>query len=134
VRIRVALNKDWLGRWLPVAIWMAVIFFLSAQRTLLNVSQHWLEDLINSAGHLTEYSILSFLLARAYNGTRARIVIVVFVALLYALSDEWHQSFVPGRDASVIDLFVDALGTLIGSVIWTRRHKAVLPHDVTSNP
>jgi VanZ family protein len=46
------------------------------------------------------------------------------VAILYGLSDEWHQSFVPGRTPDVWDLVVDAIGALtgIGIAIGVARH------------
>jgi VanZ family protein len=39
-------------------------------------------------------------------------------AVLYGLSDEVHQSFIPGRDASVGDVVADALGALLGAAAW----------------
>lgn len=46
-------------------------------------------------------------------------ILALFLAIAYALSDEWHQSFVPGRSATLSDVMVDASGSLIGLLlIW----------------
>lgn len=46
-------------------------------------------------------------------------ILALFMAIAYALSDEWHQSFVPGRSATLSDVMVDASGSLIGLLlIW----------------
>jgi VanZ family protein len=123
-----ALNRQIIGLWGPVALWMSVIYALSARSTLLEMDNRILEFLVHSAAHVTEYVVLGFLLARALRveNTRQRLAIGFLVAMLYALSDEWHQSFVPGRDASLLDLTMDALGILIGGTIWMRRHKDVV--------
>lgn len=113
--------KTLLGRWLPVAVWMGVIYFLSAQSTLPTLNVGWLDEVLRIAGHFSEYAVLGFLMARAFIGdgeaSKLKLTTVITFAVLYALSDEWHQSFVPGRDASVLDVGVDALGVMFASVI-----------------
>ena len=117
--------NGWLGRWLPVAAWMAFIFFLSAQPSLPSPEEDWLEELLNIAGHFTVYVVLALLVSRATapdgHVSKWRMILVIGWCAAYALSDEWHQSFVPRRDASAFDLAVDVLGVLGGLMVYVSR-------------
>ena len=119
--------NGWLGRWLPVAAWMALIFFLSAQPMLPSSGEDWLDDLIHVVSHFVEYAVLAVLVSRAIlagnKWTRERLALVLSWCVIYALGDEWHQSFVPGRDASVFDLAVDVVGVLGGMMVYVSRMK-----------
>ena len=70
--------------------------------------------------HLFEYLPLGFLMCRAIKNTNNKIslkrscVLSIVLVILYAGSDEFHQSFVVGRDASLLDLFFDGVGSVIG--------------------
>ena len=129
--------------WLPAIVWMAVIFLgstdmLSAAHTsrFLVPFLRWLDPQISLAAlnaiqfgirklaHLTEYAILAALLWRALRGgTRwqVKMSILFFVAwiacAIFAASDEFHQSFVPSRTSSPIDVMIDVTGALIGLAI-----------------
>jgi len=73
--------------------------------------------------HLTEYAILGFLAARAFRTSpvaaiRARwFLISVALIVVYALFDEYHQSFVPSRTASIFDSLIDMVGGLTALLI-----------------
>ena len=66
------------------------------------------------------------LLAAAYlhgltNGkrvTRLQYILAVCLATLYSVSDEFHQSFTPGRSPSIADVLIDAIGAVIGLGLW----------------
>jgi VanZ family protein len=66
--------------------------------------------------HLALYGVLGATLAWGHvsSGRRLPHVLLVLAGLLYGVSDEWHQSFVPGRQPSVGDFAADGLGTLVG--------------------
>ncbi len=66
---------------------------------------------------MTEYAVLAVLLVRALG----REAPVLALGVLYAASDELHQSFVRGRHASPIDVAIDTVGLLIGLLVWRRR-------------
>ncbi|MGH2562549.1 MAG: VanZ family protein [Thermomicrobiales bacterium] len=106
-------------RWLPSVFWMSLIFLLSAQERLPRPSGIS-PDIQALAGHFGAYAILALLLlgALAHLGwsfaTRAAIAFVV--AVLYGVSDEIHQSFVPGRDPSAFDVGIDALGAAVALI------------------
>ena len=105
-------------RWLPPIIWAGIIFAFSSLPQF-NVSQFILWDfLAKKAAHLSEYAILFVLIFRAYRGKWAP---SYFLLALFALSDEFHQKFVPGRTATLLDIGFDLTGASIASyIIWKR--------------
>ena len=106
--------------WGPVLGWMGFIFWLSSQPDVPSLSTRWLDALVKNGGHIFLYAVLAALLDRAWRldglSPRERAPRVLLVTFLYALSDEWHQSFVPGRDPSLLDLLFDLSGALL--VLW----------------
>jgi VanZ family protein len=100
--------------WLPVVAWAALIFALSSIPDLGTGLGGW--DLaFRKAAHLAEYAVLGALLARALYNTIAGWAWLSWVAgTAYAASDELHQHFVPGRQASALDLAIDAVGVAVG--------------------
>jgi VanZ family protein len=88
---------------------------------------------VRKLGHLTEYGILAVVLHRAIAHGRARwtirvVIVVLGVVLLYAASDEFHQSFVATRTPSVWDVLLDTTGAALvlalkaaGEQRWRRR-------------
>jgi VanZ family protein len=107
-------------RWAAVIAWMGVIFFLSAQSKLPDLTPG-LPGLEEIGGHLTAYGVLAGLLWWALRGTRVRYPATwaLVLAVLYGATDEFHQSFVPGRDMSLSDLMVDLIGASAALLIIT---------------
>ena len=107
--------------WLPVIICAILIFYLSSVTGKDMPGLFTGQDII---GHLTEYAILALLLSRAlkvYNpqlSYNKRILWVFVIALIYAVSDEFHQSFVAGRDSSGFDVSLDVIGRLMGAFLY----------------
>lgn len=92
--------------------WMAVIFGLSAQpKNEIPVFGAW-DLLVKKGGHMLEYAVLAWLWHRAW-GQRST-WLAWGLAVVYAASDEFHQSFVPGRHAQWADVGVDAVGAALG--------------------
>lgn len=99
-------------RWLPAIAWMAVIFGLSS------VPGSNLPGRFGTAAHFATYAILGGLLVlplRPNRSTGAAIAIAVILASAYAITDEFHQSFVPMRTPDVADWGVDTLGSFAGA-------------------
>ncbi len=83
--------------------------------------------------HGTSYTVLGFLLMRALAGGHLRamtwslVLLATVTGSLYGISDEFHQSFIPGRHPSVSDVIADTVGALTGAVAgaalgaWLRR-------------
>jgi hypothetical protein len=95
-------------RWLPAIAWAALIFALSGIPTLSTGLGLW-DVVLRKLAHATEYAILAALLLRAMRELPAWALSVV-----YAVSDELHQSFVPGRNGAVLDVMIDAIGVVVG--------------------
>jgi VanZ family protein len=124
-----------------VLMWMTLIFCASTGAGAPKVSSYilrpllyWLDptmspetfDLIHTCtrkmGHLTEYAGLGYLTFRmarreplwSQKSVAAQFGIALLICALYASSDEFHQSFVPTRHSSVIDVLIDTTGAAIG--------------------
>ena len=115
-----------LGLWAPPVALMAAIFALSAQPDLS--SGLGTADLIlRKIAHMAEYGLLVFLWWRALrtlSAGRAAVAAAVAISLLYAASDEYHQSFVEGRHGSPLDVAIDAVGMAAVAWLLTRRERA----------
>ncbi len=101
--------------WLPVVAWAALIFVLSAQPDLSTGLGTW-DLVLRKLAHLAEYAILGALLLRAV----VERVPALVAGVAYAVSDEIHQSFVPGRLGAPLDVAIDAVGVACGVVLWNR--------------
>lgn len=100
--------------WLPVVAWAALIFVASSVSGASTGLGVW-DEVLRSLAHFGEYAVLGILLTRAVPAAAA-----VPLGVLYAVSDEVHQSFVPGRAATVTDVAIDAAGVLAGVLAWRR--------------
>jgi len=107
-----------LTHWLPVVLWAALIFTLSSIPHLGTDLGTW-DLILRKCAHVTEYAVLAFLLARAIG----REAPALALGVLYAASDEFHQSFVRGRHASPVDVAIDTVGLLIGIYVWRRLER-----------
>jgi VanZ family protein len=98
----------------PLA-WMGLIFYLSAQQSV----GPELPGFTRVIAHFSVYAVLAALWAVALGpaiGRRAAFAAAAAISFLYAVSDEIHQSYVPGRDSDPFDVLVDCAG--IGFAIW----------------
>jgi VanZ family protein len=108
--------------WLPPAVWMVLIFILSAQPALPHYPDTLLDTILKKAAHVIEYGILAFLLWRALSRgqgalSRSALVTAFVVSVLYAVSDEYHQTFVPGRNGRLVDVGIDVVGALVALLV-----------------
>lgn len=137
--------------WLPVLLWMGLIFgastdVLSSQHTsrvigpilrwmkpdISDETVHNIQVVVRKSGHLSEYAVLALLLYRAIRRTFAARNVDVWclrsaiwawsIATVYAATDEWHQSFVPSRGSSVHDVIIDSTGAALGLCLAYRWH------------
>jgi VanZ family protein len=137
--------------WVPVLLWMGFIYWMStgvfsSEKTSLIIEPvlyflmpsiapgkvALIHGVIRKLGHLAEYFILGILLFRAFRRDSKELMnwrwvfYSVLVVVLYAASDEFHQSFVSVRTASIVDVGIDSLGGVLAqgaSVIWRRRRQ-----------
>ena len=100
-----------------IALWpllvAATIFFASSHsRVAAPPIAHF-----DKLAHFSVYGLLATLLARRGNGPRA-IAFALLITSLYGASDEWHQSFVPGRSCDVFDWLADTLGGALAIALY----------------
>jgi VanZ family protein len=98
--------------WAPVVVWAGVIFALSSIPSLSTGLGVW-DEILRKGAHLTEYAILGLLLMRALG----RELPALALGVAYAVTDEIHQHFVPGRHASPFDVAFDAAGVALGLLV-----------------
>jgi len=141
-----------LRRWTIVLIWMALIFSASGDRSSFQHSSRYLEPLlrwlfphlpdpqmekavffVRKCAHFGEYAILAILVWRALHKARTAegqaqgwdwktAWLTLALVIAYAISDEVHQHFVPSRQASVVDVFIDSAGACSGlACVWVVR-------------
>jgi VanZ family protein len=100
---------------------MALIFILSAQPGLRVTEDASVDRPIRTIAHLGTFGLLGALLFRAFLTGRRRparaAAYAAIVAVIYAVSDELHQAFVPDRTGRAQDVVVDAIGAAVGIVV-----------------
>ena len=101
--------------WLPVVAWAALIFGLSSVSDLGTGLGTW-DLVLRKLAHAGEFAVLGALLLRATGSARAAFA----GGVAYAVSDELHQHFVPGRVGSPLDVAIDAVGVALGVLLWRR--------------
>jgi len=104
---------SFLRQWLPVLAWAGVIFAFSSIPSLGTELGTW-DLLLRKVAHLAEYAVLGALLLR----TVGIPVVALTISMLYAVSDEVHQTFVTGRHGSPVDIVIDTAGLVIGLAAW----------------
>ena len=114
------MSSSFVRLWLPVFGWAALIFALSSVPDLGTGLGGW-DLVLRKVAHTTEYAVLGTLLVRA----TGRGGIAFALGALYAVSDEVHQTLVPGRMGAPLDVVIDTVGVACGVVLYqtirTRR-------------
>jgi len=115
-------SKHWV-RHLPAVVWMALIFGLSSQQEFPSPGGLSLE-LQAVVAHLALFGTLALLITFAFDHLQHSTLefdsLVIVVVTLYGISDEIHQSFVPGRSTTFFDVIVDCLGAILALVALRR--------------
>jgi VanZ family protein len=111
-----------LVRWLFLLLWMGLIFYVSAQPDLSLHPEEMMDLIIRKSAHMAEYGILAGLVwwASPKGGERDLRCVCLYAFIfsgLYAVSDEVHQVFVPGRTARLLDVGFDLLGALVALLL-----------------
>lgn len=116
--------KSNLSLWLPVGIWMGIIFGLSSQPHLPSVPVLGAIVWGDKIEHAIAYAVGGWLIWRALGemlfGWR-RVIIAILIAAAYGMSDEIHQHFIPPRAFDMLDWAADIFGSAIAAVTLTLR-------------
>jgi VanZ family protein len=121
--------ERFLRRVLPAALMMLLIFWFSAQPSTNLPDFDWLDRIVKKGGHMLGYAFLTLSYWHIFEYRPGKHWLAWIFALVYAVTDEVHQSFTPGRSPSVVDvLFYDNFGALM--TVWIvrayqRRKRAV---------
>lgn len=118
--MRQSLKPGLWWRWLPLLAWMGLIFYTSHQPAGEIPQFGTLDLLVKKGAHFGAYFILAWLAHFAW-GRWDRALLLTAV---YALSDEYHQTFIPGRDGNIIDVIIDCLGGLAAWGVTKLKNKA----------
>jgi VanZ family protein len=117
--------------WLPVAAWMIIIFLFSSRQRIQVSESGPVNFLFFKTLHVLEYAMLYLLSFRAVKYTsrekpRTRWFILAFIiTLVYAASDEIHQTFVPTREGHPRDVIIDAVGATIAWISIKRLYPKI---------
>lgn len=134
-------------RYVPVVTIMIIIFMFSNQPAddstkvsdsfilsiahLLNLNiipDDNITHIVRKSAHFTIYLLLGLAVINliiTYRQKMAKTIIIsIIVCLLYAISDEIHQMFIPGRSAEIIDICIDTLGATIGIILYKTFYKS----------
>lgn len=120
-----------------VLIWMIIIFIMSSFNAedsanqsnfivniianILNINNISLLSLIiRKLAHFTEYLILGTLVINMFtkNNAKKTYLLSILLCIIYAISDEIHQIFVPGRACQLKDILIDSVGSITGIYLF----------------
>lgn len=110
--------------WVPVVLWMVLIFALSSVPDLRSGLQPLWDTILRKCAHAGEYAVLGWLTFRALERSGIRrekaLIISFVVGALYAASDELHQTTVGGRHGSALDASLDVWAVALGVLVRFR--------------
>jgi VanZ family protein len=116
-------------RMVPMALAMGTIFFVSHQPgDSLSLPQL---PGFDKLAHMISYGVLAMAVFFAWSEQqksskpRAVMLATLVFCLLYGISDEFHQSFIPGRTVSVYDLLADGVGAAMACAFWAKYRKRI---------
>ncbi|MFH1671462.1 MAG: VanZ family protein [Candidatus Portnoybacteria bacterium] len=112
--------------WILVILWAGVIFFFSHQPDLKSDLPNQWDFILRKLAHIAEYAVLTFLLVRAlgnYQINKSKLILwSFFLAILYAVSDEYHQTFILGREGAIRDVLIDSIGVVLACFFAVFRY------------
>jgi len=93
-----------------------IVNFIS---NIFNISNiNLLIYIVRKIAHLTEYFILGILISNMITCYNKKTYVAIIICVLYAISDELHQSLVPGRNSQITDILIDSVGSILGIFIY----------------
>jgi len=120
------MKNTWI-KWLPSLIVMGVIFWFSAQPDYSLPNFNSADKIVKKGAHMMVYASLAISYWYGWDLKKEKKWLAWLLAFLYAMTDEFHQSFTPGRHPSVWDVVVfDNLGAMFGLWLtqwWLKRKR-----------
>ena len=99
-----------LRKWGPSLFVMLVIFAFSSIPSKEMPNFSWADLIVKKGGHMLGYALLALSYAYGFRSDQKRWWLPWLLAILFSITDEFHQSFVPGRHPSVVDVGIDSTG------------------------
>lgn len=103
---------------------------LSSGTVPVSFGFYWQDFIVKKTGHMLFYGVLALLTYRALRGEgigkKKAMIWAVIIAAFYGATDEFHQSFIQGREARVRDVFIDGIGAT-GAMLITYYWLSKLP-------
>jgi len=109
-----------LQRWAFAVVMMAVIFGFSSIPSAEMPRFDWADALFKKAGHVVVYSLLALAFWHGLGYDRNKLWLAWVMAFGYAILDEFHQSFVPGRHAWWVDVAIDSIAAALALWVASR--------------
>jgi VanZ family protein len=112
-----------INAWLPPIVWSGLIFFLSSQSVLPGFEETAWDYIFKKSAHMFVYAVLYALTWRAvrmqthFKSTANHLLLPLILTMLYAASDELHQSTVVGRTATIRDVGYDFVGACTALIL-----------------
>lgn len=118
------------SRWLPPFLWMGIIFLFSSQQDVSPTDEFIVNFLFLKSVHVGIYAGLFFLLFRGFYAIsglsfRSQLMLAGGCALLFAISDEFHQTFVPTRGGKIRDVGIDLIGIFL-ALLYTKTNLPIV--------
>lgn len=122
----------------PPLLWLGIIYYFSSIPNLRTDLPNLLDLILRKIAHLVEFGILAILILRALlqkggqgieiiddlpkqrKFIRKVFITTIILSIFYAFSDEFHQSFVRGREGSLWDVLIDSVGIILGVYFFVR--------------
>ncbi len=114
--------KNFILQYWKVGVWCGIIFTISSIPTLPKAGFIWWDFVMKKSAHVIEYAVLYILVHQSLKQPKSVRTIFLF-AIAFALSEEFHQSFVIGRTAKLLDVGFDALGLIIAFFVTSKNLK-----------
>ena len=112
---RVSMKR--IQHWIPAILMMGIIFCFSSQTADKLPVFSWADAIVKKSGHVVGYALLAYSYWYALDIDKNKRWVAWLFVILYALTDEFHQSYVPGRHPSILDVLIfDNFGALIS--LW----------------
>lgn len=114
--------------WALVLSWACIIFYMSSLPAPQAASNGMADFFVKKAAHVFEYAVLTALAIRAYTLSverpkRKQMIYIWLIVVLYAISDEVHQGFVPSRGPHIRDVIIDSIASLVTVLISIKYYR-----------
>lgn len=125
--------RRFLKAWLPTLFWATIIFSFSSKTTPTTSQVYWQDFVVKKAAHLFVYAVLSVLIYRSLKLTTQYqrpylLLFTITITFLYAITDEFHQSFTFGREPTIRDVLIDIVGGTAGLLAFLKLNLPQLLH------